>query len=119
MGYDENNIFAKILRGEIPADVVMETEHCLAFRDIAPAAPTHVLVIPKGAYQSAADFTALANEAEIVDFVRTLGKVAEQEGVVAEGYRLIANHGDHANQAVPHFHMHVVGGRQLKSHGMG
>ncbi len=113
MTYDDSNIFAKILRGEIPCDKVYEDEFCLAFRDIAPQAKIHVLVIPKGAYVSAADFTAAASDAEIAGFMRGLGKVAEQLGLTAAGYRLLANHGDHAGQEVPHFHVHIFGGAPL------
>lgn len=110
MAYDDQNIFAKILRGEIPCDKVMETDHSLAFRDIAPARPVHVLVIPKGAYVSSDDFTAKASDAEIVDFWRTVGEVARGAGVEKSGYRLIANAGEDGHQEVPHFHMHVLGG---------
>lgn len=112
--YDKQNIFAKILRGEIPNDTVMETEHSLAFRDISPAAKTHVLVIPKGAYISAADFCAKASEDEIVDLMRMIAKVGEAEGVETSGYRLIANHGENASQEVPHFHVHILGGEKLR-----
>ena len=108
--YDDQNIFAKILRGEIPNDTVAETDHTLAFRDIQPQAPHHVLVIPKGAYVSADDFTAKASDAEIVDFWRTVGDVARGAGVEKSGYRLIANAGEDGHQEVPHFHMHVLGG---------
>ncbi|MGB0843183.1 MAG: HIT domain-containing protein [Alphaproteobacteria bacterium] len=114
MTYDDQNIFAKILRGEIPNQTVLETEHCLAFRDINPSASTHVLVIPKGAYVSAADFTSKASDAEIVDLVRTLGKIGEMEGVVESGYRILSNHGKDAYQEVPHFHVHVLGGGPLR-----
>lgn len=114
--YDDQNIFAKILRGEIPNDTVAETEHTLAFRDIGPQAPVHVLVIPKRAYVNADHFAADAGDAEIVDFWRTVGRIARQEGVTPDagnGYRLIANAGEHAVQEVPHFHIHIVGGRPL------
>ncbi len=113
MTYDDSNIFAKILRGEIPCDKVYEDEFCLAFHDIAPQAKVHVLVIPKSAYVSAADFTATASDAEIAGFMRGLGKVAQQLGLTADGYRLLANHGDHAGQEVPHFHIHIFGGEAL------
>ena len=112
--YDDQNIFAKILRGEIPNDTVLETEHTLAFRDISPAAKTHVLVIPKGAYISAVDFTAEASDAEIVDLMRVVGKIGEMEGVIDTGYRLVSNHGEDAFQEVPHFHVHVMGGQKLR-----
>ena len=110
MAYDDQNIFAKILRGEIPCDKVMESDHTLAFNDIAPARPVHVLVIPKGAYVSSDDFTAQASDAEIADFWRTVGEVARMKGVAGTGYRLIANAGEDGHQEVPHFHMHVLGG---------
>lgn len=111
--YDSDNIFAKILRGDIPCDKVYEDETTLAFRDIHPQAPTHILVIPKGAYVSFADFSAMATEAEIVGFIRAVGQVAKEAGVVADGYRLLANHGENAHQEVPHFHVHICGGRAL------
>ena len=110
MAYDQNNIFAKILRGEIPNQTVLETEHSLAFRDINPARPTHVLVIPKGPYITFDQMAAEASDAEIVDFVRTVGKVAQQEGVAESGYRLINNNGEDGRQEVPHLHVHVLGG---------
>lgn len=110
MAYDQNNIFAKILRGEIPNQTVLETEHTLAFKDINPARPTHVLVIPKGAYITFDEFSANASEAEIADFVRTVGAVARQEGVAESGYRLINNNGEDGRQEVPHLHVHVLGG---------
>ncbi len=109
--YDTNNIFARILRGEIPCKRVLETPHALAFDDINPLAPTHVLVIPKGAYVSAADFHATATDAEIADFYRAVGQVGAP--LETGGYRLLANMGHHAGQEVPHFHVHVVGGRAL------
>jgi len=108
--YDDQNIFAKILRGEIPCDKVLETDHSLAFNDISPARPVHVLVIPKGAYISSDDFTAKASDAEIADFWRAVGEVARMKGVEKSGYRLIANAGEDGHQEVPHFHMHVLGG---------
>ncbi len=115
--YDDQNVFAKILRGEIPNKTVLETEHTLAFEDIQPQAPTHVLVIPKGAYVTWDDFAARASEAEIVDFVRTVGQVTRMTGIAGaeggEGYRTLSNAGAHAVQEVPHFHVHVVGGRPL------
>lgn len=111
--YDSDNIFAKILRGEIPCDKVYEDDHALAFNDISPQAPVHVLVIPKGAYVSSDDFTANASDAEIAGFVRAVGSVARQLGVESAGYRLLANHGNDAGQEVPHFHVHVLAGRRL------
>ena len=113
MSYDENNIFAKILRGEIPCDKVYEDEHALAFRDIAPQTPTHVLVVPKGPYVSSDDFAEKASDAEIAGFVRAVGKVARDMGLVAPGYRILANHGQDAHQEVPHFHIHIFGGKDL------
>ena len=113
--YDDQNIFAKILRGEIPNQTVTETEHTLAFRDINPQAPEHVLVIPKGAYVTADHFAAEASEAEIVDFWRTFAAIVEDLNLGAEGngYRAISNAGTDGLQEVPHFHMHVLGGRVL------
>jgi histidine triad (HIT) family protein len=111
--YDDSNIFARILRGEIPAKRVYEDEHALAFHDIAPQAPIHILVIPKGLYVSWDDFSARAPEAEIVGFVRAVGKVARDEQLVAPGYRLLANVGAHGGQEVPHLHVHLFGGGGL------
>ena len=115
--YDDQNIFAKILRGEIPNDTVLETAHSLAFRDISPQAPVHVLVIPKGAYVSYEHFAAEASEAEIVDFTRAIGEVCRLSGLngadVEGGFRVISNAGPHGSQEVPHLHMHVLGGRPL------
>ncbi len=112
-GYDDSNIFARILRGEIPCDKVFEDGHVLAFRDIAPQTPTHVLVIPKGRYVSFDDFSATASEAEITAFVRAVGQIARDLGCVADGYRLLANHGRDAHQEVPHFHLHLFAGKNL------
>ena len=111
--YDENNIFARILRGEIPNRTVYEDEWTLAFHDINPQAPTHILVIPKKPYCSFADFSATATEAEIIGFVRAVGKVARSLGLEAPGYRLLSNMGGHGGQEVPHFHVHLFGGRPL------
>jgi len=111
--YDPDNIFARILRGEIPCRKVHEDEHVLAFHDINPQAPVHILVIPKGAYVSLDDFAARATDAEIVAFVRAVGEIARAHGVVASGYRILANHGRDAHQEVPHFHVHIFGGRPL------
>ena len=113
MAYDPENIFAKILRGEIPCDTVYEDEHALAFRDISPQTPTHILVIPRGAYASSDDFTANASEAELAGFLRAVGHVARDAGLVESGYRMLANHGADAHQEVPHFHVHVFGGKDL------
>ena len=111
--YDDGNIFAKILRGEIPNRTVLETEHSLAFHDINPLAPIHILVIPKGPYVSWDDFTAQASDAEIGDFVRAVGEVARKTGADQQGYRLLANTGKRAGQEVPHLHVHVFGGQPL------
>lgn len=111
--YDDQNIFAKILRGEIPNSTVLETEHSLAFRDIQPQAPTHVLVIPKGAYVCFDHFAQEATEAEIVDYVRAVGDVCKMEGVAENGWRLISNAGENGVQEVPHLHVHVLAGRNL------
>ncbi|MGB3556555.1 MAG: HIT domain-containing protein [Jannaschia sp.] len=114
--YDDTNIFARILRGEIPNDTVAETEHTLAFNDITPQAPVHVLVIPKGAYVTYDHFCAEASEAEIVDFARTCAAICGEKGVAADtghGFRAISNAGSHAVQEVPHFHLHLIGGRPL------
>jgi diadenosine tetraphosphate (Ap4A) HIT family hydrolase len=113
VAYDSNNVFARILRGEIPCKKVFENDHALAFHDVNPQAPVHVLVIPKGAYVSMDDFSAKAPPDEIVDFVRAVGDVARQLGVDAGGYRILANHGADAHQEVPHFHVHVFGGKRL------
>lgn len=114
--YDDQNIFAKILRGEIPNTTVLETEHSLAFRDLYPKAPTHVLVIPKGSYVSFDHFAAEASDAEIVDYVRAVGEVCRLEGVTlsaGEGFRMISNAGADGVQEVPHLHVHVLGGRHM------
>jgi histidine triad (HIT) family protein len=111
--YDPQNIFAKILRGEIPNKTVYEDDWALAFHDIAPQAPTHVLVIPKGAYVSWDDFSARGSEAEIAGFVRAVGHVARTLGLVEPGYRLLANTGGHGGQEVPHLHVHLFGGQRL------
>src|SRR6187549_1077806 len=111
--YDPNNIFAKILRGEIPCGKVYEDDYALAFRDINPQAPQHILVIPKGAYVSWDDFSARAPDSEIAGFVRAVGSVARDAGMVADGYRLLANVGAHGGQEVPHLHVHVFAGRPL------
>lgn len=115
MTYDDQNIFAKIIRGEIPCDKVHETDHSLAFKDIQPLAPAHILVIPKGPYVSMDDFSAKASDAELADFVRAVGHVAREAGLQESGYRIIANHGRDARQDVEHLHIHVLGKRDLKS----
>lgn len=113
MAYDENNIFAKILRGEIPCSKVYEDDHVLAFNDIQPQTKVHVLVIPKGAYVSFADFSQQASEAEIAGFFRAAGKIAKDLGIEDDGYRVLANTGVHGHQEVPHFHLHLFGGQPL------
>ncbi|SFR38417.1 histidine triad nucleotide-binding protein [Litoreibacter janthinus] len=111
--YDDQNIFAKILRGEIPNDTVYENGQALAFRDISPAAPTHVLVIPKGPYVSMDHFTQEASEEELVGFMRAIGEVCRLEGISDEGFRAISNTGHNGVQEVPHLHVHIIGGRPL------
>ena len=111
--YDDSNIFARILRGELPAKVVHEDEWALAFHDITPAAPVHILVIPRGAYVSWDDFSERATAEEIAGFVRAVGHVAREQGLVAPGYRLLANVGINSGQEVPHLHVHIFGGRGL------
>ena len=111
--YDDSNIFAKILRGEIPNRTVYEDDYALAFHDINPQAPVHVLVIPRGAYVSWDDFSARGSESEIAGFVRAVGHVARAAGLVEPGYRLLANVGRDGHQEVPHLHVHIFGGRPL------
>ena len=111
--YDDSNIFARILRGELPCKKVFEDEHALAFHDINPLAPVHILVIPKGAYVSWDDFSERASEAEIAGFVRAVGHVAREAEMVAQGYRLVANTGKRAGQEVAHLHVHIFGGEPL------
>jgi diadenosine tetraphosphate (Ap4A) HIT family hydrolase len=111
--YDDANIFARILRGEIPCKRVHEDEHALAFHDINPQTPVHVLVIPKGRYVSIADFSAQASEAEIAGFWRVVGQVAKDLGLEAGGYRVLTNMGVDGGQEVPHFHVHIFGGRRV------
>ena len=111
--YDDSNIFARILRGEIPCRKVYEDEWALAFHDINPLAPVHMLVIPKGPYVSWDDFSANASGDEIAGFVRAVGKVARDQQLVVQGYRMLANTGKRAGQEVPHLHVHVLGGQPL------
>ncbi len=111
--YDSNNIFAKILRGEIPCKKVYEDEYVLSFHDISPQAPSHILVLPKGAYVSMDDFTEHAKPEEIAGLFRALGKIARQENLAGAGYRVIANCGLNGGQEVPHLHLHLLGGRKL------
>ena len=113
--YDDQNIFAMILRGDIPNDTVIETEHSLAFRDIHPQAPVHILLIPKGKYVTIDDFAANATETETLDFWRTFAKIVSDNGLDAAGagFRVISNAGANGLQEVPHFHVHLLGGRPL------
>ena len=111
--YDDNNVFAKILRGDIPCRKAFEDNWAFAFHDIAPQAPVHVLVVPKGRYCSFADFSAQASPEEIAGFTRALGQVARNLGLEALGYRIIANMGEHSGQEVPHYHAHILAGRPL------
>lgn len=113
MAYDDNNIFAKILRGDIPAKKVYEDEYALAFRDINAQAPVHVLVIPKGPYISIVDFGAEASAEEVAGFYRAVSKVANDLGLAQEGFRTIANTGLNGGQEVPHFHIHLLGGKKI------
>ncbi|MBB4154970.1 diadenosine tetraphosphate (Ap4A) HIT family hydrolase [Sphingomonas jinjuensis] len=111
--YDDQNIFAKILRDEIPAKRVYEDQWAIAFHDINPQAPTHILVIPRGPYVSWDDFSANASGETIAGFVRAVGTVARDMGLVAPGYRLLANTGGHGGQEVPHLHVHLFAGQPL------
>ena len=111
--YDDSNIFARILRGELPCSKVYEDEHVLAYNDIHPLAPTHVLVIPKGAYVSWDDFSRKAADEEIAAFVRAVGRIAREAGLVEPGYRVLANVGPNSGQEVPHLHAHIFGGKPL------
>lgn len=111
--YDTENIFAKILRGEIPNDTVYEDDNVLAFRDVSPQAQVHALVIPKGAYVNMDDFTANASDEEIAGFTRAIGKVARKLGLAENGYRAVANIGTDANTEIPHLHVHILGGENL------
>ncbi len=111
--YDDSNIFAKILRREVPCRTVFEDDHVLAFHDINPLAPNHILVIPKGRYVSWDDFSSTASDEEIAAFVRAVGLIAREAGLVEPGYRLLANTGGNAGQEVPHLHVHLFGGRGL------
>ena len=113
--YDPTNIFARILRGDIPCDNVYEDDHVLAFRDLHPKAKVHILVIPKGAYVSQADFGVRATDPEIVAFARAVSKIVDTAGLTEKGFRVIANAGAHGGQEVPHYHVHILGGAQLGS----
>jgi histidine triad (HIT) family protein len=113
MSYDSNNIFAKILRGEIPCKKVYEDDHVLSFHDIAPQAPSHILVLPKGPYRDMNDFAAKASPDEIAALFRAVGKIAKEQGLEEAGYRVISNCGANGGQEVPHLHLHILGGRRL------
>jgi diadenosine tetraphosphate (Ap4A) HIT family hydrolase len=113
MAYDDNNIFAKILRGDIPCQKVFEDEHVLAFNDISPQAPVHILVIPKGKYISIDDFGANASAEEIKAFYAAIAHIAQEKNLKGDGFRVIANTGLNGGQEVPHFHAHILGGRKL------
>ena len=111
--YDDQNILAKVIRGDLPSNVVVDSEHSIAIHDIAPLAAIHVLVIPKGDYVSFEDFAANASDAEIADLMRTIGKAATETGADAQGYRILANTGKRAGQEIPHLHVHLFGGQPL------
>jgi diadenosine tetraphosphate (Ap4A) HIT family hydrolase len=113
MSYDENNIFARILRGEIPATKIYEDDYVLAINDIEPQAPVHILVMPKSKYISLDDFSAKASDAEIAALTRATGKIARDAGLAETGYRLLLNHGADSQQEVPHLHIHILGGKSL------
>lgn len=113
MAYDTNNIFAKILRGEIPCKKAYEDAHVLAFHDIRPLAPVHILVVPKGSYEHHQDFIARATDAEIIAFHRAINLIATEAGVAETGYRLISNTGPHSGQEVPHYHVHLLAAKQM------
>ena len=113
MQYDDQNIFAKIIRGEIPCDKVYEDDHVLAFNDITPQAPVHILVIPKGEYISLEDFSGNASAEEIIAFHRAVAQIVKDAGLSENGFRGIANAGEHGGQEVPHYHLHILGGKQL------
>ena len=111
--YDDSNVFAKILRGELPCTKVYENEHALAFHDISPLAPVHILVIPKGAYVSWDDFSERGSDTEIAGFVRAVGHIAREADMVVQGYRVLSNVGRRGGQEVPHLHVHIFGGQPL------
>ncbi|MBM85423.1 MAG: histidine triad nucleotide-binding protein [Rhodospirillaceae bacterium] len=113
MTYDKDNVFAQILRGEIPNKTVFENEHALAFHDIHPQAPVHVLVIPKSAYATMAEFIAQGTQEEHAAFISAIGEVVQITGLARGGFRTISNNGPDGIQEVPHFHMHVLGGRPM------
>lgn len=111
--YDDNNIFAKILRGEIPCSKVYEDDYVLAFHDVAPQAPVHILVIPKGKYESIYDFGAKASAQEVKGFYEAVSHIAHEQGLTKQGFRSIANTGEHGGQEVSHFHLHLLGGENI------
>jgi diadenosine tetraphosphate (Ap4A) HIT family hydrolase len=111
--YDDSNIFARILRGELPCKKVYEDDHALAFHDINPLAPVHILVIPKGKYVSWDDFSERAPDEELAGFTRAVGRVARDHQLVVQGYRMLANIGKRSGQEVPHLHVHIFGGQPL------
>jgi len=113
MSYDPGNVFARILRGELPCRKIYEDGHVLAFHDINPQTPSHVLVVPKGAYASLDDFAEQASDAQLAAVLRVAAKIARDQGLIESGYRILANHGRDAHQEVPHFHLHIFGGRDL------
>jgi histidine triad (HIT) family protein len=113
MAYDDNNIFARILRGEIPSTRIYEDDHVIAINDINPQAPTHILVLPRGKYVSFDDFSAKASDAEVTGLIRATGRIARAAGVGDTGYRLLLNHGPDSHQEVPHLHIHILGGRPM------
>ncbi len=113
MPYDPQNVFARIIRGEISARKILENEHVIAFSDIAPKAKVHMLVIPKGAYLTAGEFALKASESELVAFTRAIGKIVQDTGLAETGYRLISNNGADGGQEVPHYHVHIIGGEKL------
>lgn len=113
MTYDDSNIFARILRGEIPNKTVLDEKNVLAFHDVSPKSPVHILVIPKNAYKDIADFSANASNGEKTDFFSSIDKIVTEYDLKDNGFRCIANSGEHGGQEVPHFHMHIMGGRQM------
>ena len=114
MAYDDSNVFARILRGELSCKKVYENDHALAFHDINPLMPVHVLVIPKGRYETMDSFSAQASAAEQAAFIQAIGETARLVGVAEDGYRLVSNNGRHGNQEVPHLHVHIFAGRQIR-----
>jgi diadenosine tetraphosphate (Ap4A) HIT family hydrolase len=113
MAYDRSNVFALILRSELPCNKAYEDEHVLAFHDIHPQAPVHIILIPKGEYVSVDDFSENASDTELAAFMRAIARLAREAGVTESGYRILSNHGRAAHQEVPHFHLHLFGGRDL------